>query len=116
MSEHVNLMKPFFINRILFRLGVACVIFLCSNCGNEESEPWNPLFNGTDLDNWKHNLSVPNSSLNIPDWLRDSIGQYKEHLRQKDPLKVFSIDSLNGEPVLRISGAVIGNFYTREAL
>ena len=107
-------MKSFFINQIFFGLGLTCVILLCSNCGQEELEPWHPLFNGTNLDNWSHYLSVPDSSLNIPDWPRDSTGHYEGPLRQEDPLHVFSIDTLNGEPVLRISGAVIGNLYTKE--
>lgn len=82
-------------------------------CQTSHEDDWLPLFNGEDLDNWGLYLSVPDSSLEVPNWPKDSLGYYQEPLRDKDLLEVYRIDTLDGNPVLRVSGAVIGNLYTK---
>lgn len=82
-------------------------------CQPPPDEDWIPLFNGVDLSNWGLYLSVPDSSLEVPDWPKDSLGNYLQPLRDQDLLNVYSIDTLRGDAVLHVSGAVIGNLYTK---
>ena len=90
------------------------VVGLLSQCQNRNTanSDWEPLFNGSDLTNWSFYLSRPDKSIDIPDLAKDSLGNYTEPLRDNDPLNVFSVDTLQGQPVIRISGAVVGNLYT----
>lgn len=77
---------------------------------------WTPLFNGRDLSNWEHFLAKPDTSVEVPGHPRNSDGTYREPLghMSSDPLGVFSVVTLDGERVLRISGEVIGNLFTPE--
>ncbi len=97
-------------NAYILLLGL--LVFL-STCQGNFSDDWELLFNGEDLDNWGLYLSVPDSSSEIPNWPKDSLGLYKGPLKDQDLLNVYSIDTLEGEPLLRVSGAVIGNLYTK---
>ena len=84
------------------------------NTGNEEGS-WTHLFNGHDLSGWEHYLSVPDSSFDVIGLDKDHSGIYKEALGAEDPLNVFSVANLEGENVIRISGQVIGNLYTKRS-
>jgi len=78
-----------------------------------EPDPWEPIFNGTDLSNWRHYLAKPDTTIDVPGLQRDSTGAYLEPLGlMSDPLQVYSVAELDGEPVIRISGQVIGNLFT----
>lgn len=85
------------------------------SCSNKQHKPdWQPLFNGKDLSNWKHFLAKPDPSIDIPELARNSKGEYLKPLgyMSSDPLKIFSMTKLEGEPVIRISGQIIGNLFT----
>lgn len=86
---------------------------LFTNCRDNE---WQSLFNGKELPPYPHYLGPPDSSLDVPGLRRDSAGNYLESLGTRDPLKVYSIDTLEGEPVIRISGEVIGGLVLSENL
>jgi len=77
---------------------------------------WRPLFNGKELPPYPHYLGKPDSSIEIPGLNRDSLGNYLESLGTYDPLKVYSIDTLEGVPVIRISGQVIGGLILSDSI
>jgi hypothetical protein len=60
-----------------------------------------PLFNGKDLKGWETYIGAPEKSAS-------SIGL------NKDPLKIFTVTTLNEEPVIRISGEVFGSLATKK--
>jgi len=102
-------------NKKIFSLLFIFLLPVCFFCGNKtETQNWQPLFNGKDLSNWKHYLAKPDKSFNVPGLKRDSSGAYIQPIgyMSSDPLNVFSVAELEGEPVIRISGQVIGNLFT----
>ncbi|MEM1134676.1 MAG: DUF1080 domain-containing protein [Bacteroidota bacterium] len=84
-----------------------------SNCQNSK---WEPLFDGKKLPPYNHYLGIPDSSINIPGLKKDSLGNYIEGLGWNDPLNVYSVVSLEGKQVIRISGQVIGGLILSENL
>jgi hypothetical protein len=78
---------------------------------------WRPLFNGKDLTNWDTFMGKPNPAWDVPGLKRDENGAYLEPVGlNRDPLKVFTVVTVDGEPVVRISGQGTGAMYTKEAL
>ena len=94
-------------------IGILLSLTLLLACEQSKNEDWTPLFNGEDLSNWGLYLSVPDSSLEVPNWPKDSLGNYLQPLRDRDLLNVYRVDTTSGEALLRVSGAVIGNLYTK---
>ena len=80
------------------------------------SNRWQPLFNGHELPPFHHYLGRPDSSIAVPGLKRDSLGNYLESVGWNDPLNVFSVDTLEGEPVIRISGQIIGGLVLADSL
>lgn len=97
------------INALLFVL----MFLILSGCGESE---WQSLFNGKELPPYPHYLGRPDASINVPGLKRDSSGNYQESLGTNDPLGVYILDTLDGEPVIRISGQVIGGLVLHDSL
>lgn len=74
-----------------------CIIFLFSAC----EKPWQPLFNGQNLDGWDTWVGPLSDSTEV-------IGL------NKDPLNLFSVVDLDGEKVIRISGEKNASLATKE--
>ena len=107
MTDAISIFSKF---RCLFLL----LLSFIASCTQNTDDEWIALFNGKDLSGWNYYLSRPDSSFTIPGYEKDSLGHFISPLKDKDPLKVFSVVNLKGVPVLRISGQVIGNLYTLE--
>ncbi len=80
------------------------------------NEAWQPLFNGKDLPAPHHYLGTPDASVDVPGLKRDSLGNYLESPGWDDPLHVFSVVNLDGEPAIRISGEIIGGLVLTDSL
>ena len=81
-----------------------------------ESRPWRLLFNGRDLDGWDMFLTNPDPAWEVPGLARDATGKYLEPIgRNRDPLHVFTVDTVDGEPALHVSGQGFGVITTRES-
>lgn len=76
---------------------LSSVILIITSC----EKPWQPLFNGQNIDNWDKHLGKPLDGF-------DSIAQ----LATTD--KVFSVVDENGEKYIRISGEINGSLATRD--
>lgn len=72
------------------------ILFL-SSC----EKPWQPLFNGENLEGWDTWVGIPEND-SIPLGLNN------------DPLNLFSVVDLDGEKVIRISGEVNASLATKE--
>ncbi|MDR0815654.1 MAG: DUF1080 domain-containing protein [Bacteroidales bacterium] len=89
----------------------ACVILLMS-CGTRETK-FEPLFNGVNLDGWETYIGVPDSSVDIPGLTRNEAGQYTQPVGvNNDPLAVFTVQNVDGTPVIRSSGQIYGSLAT----
>ncbi len=84
------------------RLLYTCTFFLAAfsfSCQTEK--PWQPLFNGENLDNWDMYLGTPLNGF-------DSLAQ----VATKE--KIFSVVQENSENLIRISGEINGSLATRD--
>lgn len=73
------------------------VILFFSSC----EKPWQPLFNGENLDNWDKYLGTP-------------LTGFEELSLTATTENVFSVVEENGEKLIRISGVVNGSLATRD--
>ena len=64
-------------------------------------KPWQPLFNGENLDNWDKHLGTP-------------LTGYEDLALTATPGNVFTVVEENGEKLIRISGVVNGSLATRD--
>jgi len=72
-------------------------VFLFSSC----EKPWQPLFNGENLDNWDKHLGTP-------------LTGYEDLSLTATPENVFAVVEENGIKLIRISGIVNGSLATRD--
>ena len=92
---------------------ISCVFFIASCTQKNE---WHLLFNGKELPDYPHYLGRPDKTIELPHLMRDSLGNYLESLGTTDPLNVYSVDVLDGDPVIRISGQVIGGLLLSDSI
>jgi Domain of Unknown Function (DUF1080) len=79
-------------------------------------EPWMPLFNGRDFSGWETYLAAPPPETVVPGLRRDGNGKYLDPIgKDTDPLKVFTVTTADGGPVIHISGAGFGVLMSRES-
>jgi hypothetical protein len=67
----------------------------------EKQEPWQPLFNGENIENWDKYIGTP-------------LDGFDELAQAATADKVFSVVTENGEKLIRISGEVNGSIATRD--
>ncbi len=74
-----------------------------------DDDKWRPLFNGRDFSGWETFLSKPDPAWDVPGLAKDEKGNYTENIgANKDPLKVFTVETIDGRPAIRISGQGFG--------
>ncbi len=79
-------------------------------------EKWRPLFNGRSLDGWEMFMTNPDAAWNVPGLKRDANGRYLEPIgKNRDPLKVFNIETVDGQPAIHITGQGFGVITTKES-
>ena len=93
------------------------VAALAAAGGMTAAEPaWRPLFNGRDLTGWETFLSKPDPAWSVPGLKRDEKGKYLEPIgRNRDPLKVFGVEIVDGQPAVHVSGQGFGVMTTEES-
>ncbi len=76
---------------------------------------WRPLWNGKDLTGWDTWLAKPHASVALPDEPKDDKGNYTQPIgTNRDPLGVFKVETVDGQPAIHISGQVFGGITTKE--
>ncbi|HOI48970.1 MAG TPA: DUF1080 domain-containing protein [Prolixibacteraceae bacterium] len=86
--------------RKLFLSALIIGVFVVFNSCQEKEQPWQPLFNGENLDNWDKYLGTPLAGF-------DSLAQVAT------VEKVFSVVEEEGVKLIRISGEVNGSLATQ---
>jgi hypothetical protein len=77
---------------------------------------WRPLFNGRDLSGWSTFMAAPPPETRVPGLKRDEKGVYQEPIGwNRDPLKVFTVEAVDGRPAIHVSGAGFGVMTTDES-
>lgn len=77
---------------------------------------WRPLFNGRDFTGWHTYLAKPLPTVHYEGETRAPNGQHAQPLGlDHDPVSVFTIVHLDGEPVIHISGEVFGTLTTKDS-
>lgn len=76
---------------------------------------WRPLLTDT-FDGWVTHIGVPHKSVTVPGRPASTSedGKTGTPIGSSDPLKIYSIEQVDGEPVLHISGQVFGGLSTEE--
>ena len=93
----------------------ASILFVQAAPSPSPSGGWVPLFNGRDLSGWDTWLGVPHASVTGLDLPKDDTGKYTAAQGlNTDPKKVFTIVTVDGTPVIRISGEMFGALTSRE--
>jgi len=96
--------------KVFFVFPLLATMFLVS-C--DSAPQWESLFNGKDFTGWEIYLGVPDPSVDVPGMERDEDGKYTRPLGVgNDPLKVFTVAVVDGEPALHVSGQIYGSFST----
>lgn len=85
--------------KLFFLFFITGTILVFNSC--ETEKPWQPLFNGENLDNWDKYLGTPLKGF-------DSLAQLAT------VEKVFSVVEENGENIIHISGEINGSLATRD--
>jgi hypothetical protein len=81
-----------------------------------EAGAWRPLFNGRDLTGWDSFMTNPDPAWEVAGLKRDAAGKYLEPIGlNRDPLGVFNVETVDGEPALHVSGQGFGVITTRES-
>ena len=86
--------------------------------GLSAAEPaWRPLFNGKDLSGWETFMAKPDPAWEVPGLKRDAAtGKYLEPVgKNRDPLKVFNVEPVDGQPAIHITGQGFGVMSTAES-
>ena len=79
------------------------------------ADSWTPLFNGRDLTGWTMFMTKPDRTWDVPGLKRDAAGNYLEPIgMNRDPLKVFTVDIVDGRPAIHVSGQGFGVITTIE--
>jgi hypothetical protein len=95
---------------ILFLIGI-----LCAHIAFAADEAWRPLFNGKDLSGWETYMNKPHPSWDVPGLKRATNGTYLEPIgKNRDPLKVFMVETVDGQPAIHVSGQGFGTLTTSE--
>jgi hypothetical protein len=76
---------------------------------------WRPIWNGKNLEGWTMFMTNPDPAWDVPGLKRDASGKYLEPLVNRDPLKVFTVENVDGQPAIHVSGQGFGVITTRES-
>lgn len=91
------------------------LLLACASSAFSSADSWKPLFNGKDLAGWETWLAKPDASVDVPGLARGADGKYAEPVGlNRDPLGVFRVETLEGGPVLHVSGQIFGTLTTKE--
>lgn len=97
-------------------LTVLCLPLLPVQAAPSASQGWRPLFDGKSLAGWTTYLAKPHASVQIPGEPRNTKGEYVAPIGEhRDPTQVFTVVTLEGEKVIRISGEIFGAITTTES-
>jgi hypothetical protein len=95
---------------------VVVAVLLSVVSSGQSAESWRPLWNGRDLSGWSTWLARPHASTVLPGEARDAKGNFTRVLGGgRDPLAVFTVVDVDGQPAIRISGQVFGELRTQAA-
>lgn len=95
-------------------LSPAIVTASQNDTASQDVATWRPLFDGTSLAGWETFLGKPHRSNDLPGTRNDK-GEYVDPIGVgRDPKNVFSIVSIDGGPVIHISGEIYGALTTVE--
>ena len=98
------------------RLSLSYILLgLAGTTSQYAAEAWRPLFNGRDLTGWEMFITQPDRTWNVPGLKRDEQGNYLEPIgKNRDPLKVFVVENVDGRPAIHVSGQGFGVITTIE--
>src|SRR4051812_12999620 len=74
------------------------------------------LFNGRDLTGWDMFMATPDPTWDVPGLKREASGKCLGPMgANRDPLKVFNVEKVDGEPAIHITCQGFGVITTRES-
>lgn len=89
---------------------------LITQSGSRLFEPtpsWQSLLD-RELTNWDKFIGVPEPGVVVPNYPEDNRAKQVPLGLNNDPLHVFSVEEENGQPVLHVSGQILGGLSTKK--
>ncbi len=99
MFRHLRILPAGIVTGML--LSLAALLLPPAGADIKSQDDWSNLFNGKDLEGWDTWLGVPVDA-------KEPIGL------NKDPLKVYSVGPVDGQPAIRITGEVYGALTSKQ--
>jgi hypothetical protein len=115
LAQLVLNLRSLFAYFLLMRLPTLIFLGLLSANMAFASDPgWQPLFDGKDLTGWDTEMmNIPDPTWDVPGLKRDAGGTYVEALgKNRDPLHVFTVTTVDGQPAIHVSGQGFGVLMT----
>lgn len=76
---------------------------------------WENLFDEKSFSGWIKYLGIPHESTVVTGFQKDDKGKYKNAFGvNNDPLNVYAITTIDGEPAIRVTGQVFGTLITEK--
>src|SRR5687768_7090328 len=104
------------IKQILLPLCIFLLLILTLQPGSGQIKTktsWQPLLD-RNLTNWDIFIGVPQADITVPGYTEESRQKQLPLGLNNDPLHVFSVQEENGQPVLHISGQILGGLSTKK--
>jgi len=92
------------------------LLVLRTQPGSEEvktKNSWQSLLD-KDLSNWDKFIGIPEPGVNVPGYPEENRKKQIPLGLNNDPLHVFSMEEENGQPVLHVSGQILGGLSTKK--
>jgi len=90
------------------------ILFTQTGSKQVQSQPaWQSLLDGQ-LTNWDKFIGVPEPGVIVPNYPEDNRTKQVPLGLNNDPLHVFSMEEENGQPVLHVSGQILGGLSTKK--
>ena len=74
---------------------------------------WQSLLD-KNLSNWDEFIGIPEPAINVPGYSEENREKKLPLGLNNDPLHVFSMEEENGQPVLHVSGQILGGLTTKK--
>lgn len=104
------MIKKLFLSLCIF------LLFVAIQPGSGQTEiknSWQSLLDNS-LSNWDKFIGIPEPGVNVPGYPDENRKKQLPLGLNNDPLHVFSMEEENGQPVLHVSGQILGGLSTKK--
>ena len=104
------------IKKLFLSLWIFLLLFVTIQPGSGQTgikNSWQSLLDNS-LSNWDKFIGIPEPGVNVPGYSDENRKKQLALGLNNDPLHVFSMEEENGQPVLHVSGQILGGLSTKK--